>query len=272
MHPEKSPPNELDLALMALGKSKSALPRFLRELGKGELWFLIPYHPEVIGAEMRIETGMRSPFVELMDAAGPLVPVFSSFERAEEAMKAAQIPTNTYAAASMQASLVLELLAKMKVRGVLNQSCKTGLIVLTPDMMRDVADGSAFLPEECDGEIVTHQLKVIDPADYPTDLLQPVFEILRQHRNFRAAWVLENGTPDEGGAGGRHFQFVIQMEPRDSMIYHDFNLVMASAAHATGHQADSGYVESTDTEYLASLWREVRPFYVAPDHEPPPGV
>lgn len=272
MPPKKIPTNDLDLALMALGKSKSALPRFLRELGKGELWFLIPYHPEVIDQEMRIENGMMSPFVELVDATGPLVPVFSSYERAEEALRVAKVPANTYAAASMQAVLVLEVLSKMEIRGMLNQSCKTGQMILSPEMMRDVADGSAFQPEECDGEIVTHRLHIIDPADYPTDLLQPVFEILRQHRNFRAAWVLENGTPDGGEVGGRHFQFVIQMEPRDAAIYHDFNLVMASAAHATGHQADSGYVESDDEEYLASLWREVLPFYIAPDHEPPPGV
>ena len=42
----KIPTSHLDRALMTLVKSKSALPRFLRELGIGELWFLTPFPPE----------------------------------------------------------------------------------------------------------------------------------------------------------------------------------------------------------------------------------
>ena len=272
MTPKKVPTNDLDLALMALAKSKSALPRFLRQLGKGELWFVTPFHPEIIGGQVELENGMRSPFAELEDANGTYVPVFSSFPRLQEALRAGNVPEDQYAAASMESVLVLELLGKMEMRAILNQGCKTGALIMQPNMMRDVADGSAFQPDNDEGTMVRQTLNIVDPADYPTDLLQPVFEILRQHPNFRAAWVLEHGKPDENNPGGRHFQFMIQMEPKDAVIYHEFNQVLASTAHATRHQADCGYVDGTDTEYLTGLWRSVAPFYTAPDHQKPRGA
>jgi hypothetical protein len=43
MTPGKIPANHLDRALMALVKSKSALPA---GLGTGEPWFLTPFPPE----------------------------------------------------------------------------------------------------------------------------------------------------------------------------------------------------------------------------------
>ncbi len=272
MTPKKVPANDLDRALQALSKSKAALPRFLRELGKGELWFVTPFHPEIIGGEVELEDGMRSPFAELEDANGVFVPVYSSFERLQECLEANQVPEDRFAAASMEAVLVLGILSKMEIRGVLNMGCATGMITMNPDLMRDVADGSAFQPEELEGKVVEEMLRLIDPADYPTDLLQPVFEILRQHLHFRAAWVMENEPPEDAGAGGRHFQFIIHMEPQDPAVYHELNLVLASAALATGDQAECGLVDETDTEYLATLWRQAEPFYIAADHERPPGI
>ena len=269
MTPKKVPTNDLDRALMALAKSKSALPRFMRELGKGKLWFVTPFHPEIIGGQVELEDGMRSPFMELTDAEGPYVPVFSSFERLEESLRFSKVPENSVAAASMEALLVLDLLGKMELRATLNRGCKTGGMCLQADMMRDVADGSALKPVEPTGEIRNQTLKIIDPADYPTDLLQPVFEILRQHRNFRAVWVLEHERTEEDGTDKRHFEFTIHMDPRDAAITHDFSLVLANAASATGHEADSGFLDETDPETIASLWRQVEPFHIAPDHRRP---
>ena len=271
MTPKKIPTNDLDRALIALVKSKSALPRFLRELGTGELWFLTPFHPEIIGGEVELEEGMRSPFMEMGDAEGPYVPVFSSFERLQESMRACQVPEDSAAAASMEALLVLDLLGKMGLRGMINMGCKTGAIYLPPEMMRDVADGSAFEPMEPTGEVKSRMMSIIDPADYPTNLLQPVFEILRQHRNFRAAWVMVETNPDAPGTDAWHYQFAIQMEPHDPEVFHEFNLVLASAAIATGDRVECGRVDGTDTEYIANLWRQVEPFYIAPDHARPTG-
>lgn len=267
----KIPTNELDRALMALVKSKSALPQFLRELGTGELWFVTPFHPEIIGVQMELESGMRSPFMELTDAEGPYVPLFSSFERLQESLRANRVPEDSVAAASMEAVLVLDVLGKMELRGMINMGCKTGAIYLPPEMMRDVADGSALEPLEPTGETISRVMSVIDPAYYPTDLLQPVFEILRQHRNFRAAWVLVESDPNAPESDEWHYQFAIHMDPPDVAVLHEFNLVLSSAARATGDRVEFGQVDGTNLEYLVDLWRSAEPFYVAPGHSRPEG-
>ena len=41
---------------------------------------------------------------------------------------------------------------------------------------------------------------IVNPADYPTHLIQPAFEIMRRHKNFRAAWVLSRITTEPGTA------------------------------------------------------------------------
>lgn len=268
MSSKNIPFNELDQSIKALGRSQSALPRFMRALSEGELWFLTPYHPEIEGEAMEVEEGMRSPFVELEDGKGIFVPVFSSAERLDEAILAAKVPPNTYSAAGMESVLVLELLSKMNLRTVLNRNCATGEVELPQNLMSDVADGSAFDAPPMDGPSQQKTLTLIEPADYPTDLLQPIFEFVRQHENFRALWVFHHGEDHRAPGGGLHYQFVVHMDPRDASIYHDFQLVVASTCKDP-NEAGSGCVDETDENYLAALWDLVKPFYVAKDQRPP---
>ena len=138
------PLNDLDRTIIALRKSKAPLPEFMRNLGEGELWFLIPWHPEVEDTDMELKNGMPLPFSMLQDKEGAVVPLFSSFERAQEAMEKHQIPERTYSIAAMQAMAVLQVLGYAKLRAVVNKGCKTGEVTIGPDLMRDVANGSAF--------------------------------------------------------------------------------------------------------------------------------
>lgn len=62
MTPKKVPVNDLERAMLALAKSRAALPQLLRELGTGE-------------REVELESGMLAPFAQLTDAEGPYVPV-----------------------------------------------------------------------------------------------------------------------------------------------------------------------------------------------------
>lgn len=263
--------NDLDRAIIAIGRSKSALPELMRQLGEGELWFLMPYHPEVEGEIIELKNGMALPFSQLEDDKGPIVPLFSSFERAREAMKKARLPARTFLTGSMPAKQVLEILGKTELRAELNKSCKTGGVILLPDMMRDIADGSALRPDAETAERVYGKVHILDPADYPTNLLQPAFEILRQHRNFRAAWIFERGKGQPTPAGGRRFQILLLMEPRDPVIFRDFNLVV-NAARAREDELDLGYLDEDDPAYIASLWSQAPAFYTAPDYERPPGA
>src|SRR5712691_2828101 len=219
--------NGLDEAIFRLAKSTAELPEVFRRLTEGELCALIPYHPEIVDTRMQIQNGAPFNFIMTKDEEGEAVMLFSSEARAEEGLKAGQVPLNTYCTATMPARQMLEILGKMNLRALLNRSCTTGCFTLPPDLMRDLASGVALQPLPLGTESQEQVLNVVDPADYPTDLIQPLFESLRKHPEFRAAWVLRR--PEPTPAGGTHYQIMLLMDPRDEVIVHDFNLVLVSA-------------------------------------------
>lgn len=264
--------NDLDRAIIAVKRSLAALPEFLRRLGEGNLWVYVRYHPEIEGGTIQLKDGMAMPFSQVKDAEGPLVQLFSSFERASEAMQKVNAPARTFSVASVPAKPALAMLARMNLRAVLNASCQTGQIIIPPITMRDVADGSALRPSDS-GPVqrVRLALKMIDPADYPTGLVQPAFEILRRHRNFRAAWIFEFGEEPPTPNGGQRYRLMVLMEPWDAAIFHELNLVVHSALDASD-KVEIGHLGENDSAYIASLWQQVPSFYTASDYVRPPGA
>lgn len=264
------PVNELDQAIMKLRKSKAALPEFMRALREGELWALMPWHPEIEDEMMELKNGDAMPFSQLQDNEGPVVPVFSSHERVEEAIERAKIPPRTYSAAAMPARQLLEILGKVNLRAVVNKSCRTGEVTIGSDLMRDVASGSAFEAKESEAT-ETRKMQILDPADYPTDLVQPVFELMRQHGCFRAAWIFGRTKEEGDPEGGRGYQLMVLAEPREAALFHELNLV-ANSAKAEGDALELGMIPENDGAYTAQLFRMARPFYIAPDYPLPPGA
>src|SRR6266700_1109376 len=102
------PENDLDRAIRAIGRSQSAMPEFYRALAADDLWFLLPYHPELEEQDISIQNGSPLPFAVLKDEQGEVVPLFSCEERVEEALKNGNVPPKTFLAGSMPAKQVLE--------------------------------------------------------------------------------------------------------------------------------------------------------------------
>src|SRR5262249_27384918 len=139
--------------------------------------FNTTYHPELEGEEIAIENGSPPPFVVMKDGKGEIVPLFSSSERLDEAMESPGAPKNKFLAGTMPVRQAMEILSLMKVRAVINQGCATGRVTIGPDLMRDLANGTALKPLSVEpGEQTTRSFSLINPADYPTDLIQPLFE------------------------------------------------------------------------------------------------
>lgn len=135
--------------------------------------------------------------------------------------------------------------------------------------MRDSASGEMLepLPE---GATETTALNLLDPAEYPTDLIQPVFEFCRQHRQYRAAWVFDSPSGRErvAATGGRAYQLLFLMDPRDRFVHHDLSMVIAAAV-ATGDDVAHGQVDETDPVYIAKIFSVAEPFYLAADFAQP---
>jgi len=203
--------------------------------------------------------------VRCKDDEGEVVMLFTSEARADEGLKAGKVPENTFCVASMAARDMLEVLGRMKMRALLNRSCTTGSLILPPTMMLDAATGEALKPLGMgSGHPERRTFNLIDPADYPTNLIQPLFEVLRSDRKFRAAWVLKDPAPTE--AGGTRYMFLLLMDPRDEVLAHDFNLVLNTAFQRPDDVSFS-FMNEKDPDDIRATLKLAAPFYRAPDFE-----
>ncbi len=262
------PPNALDRAVMALQKSDSATPEFYRQLADGTLWFLVPYHPEVENSVLQLKNGSPLPFVRVKDQVGQVVPIFSSEERVNEGLKNGRVGPKTFSPASMPARQLLEVLGKVNIHAIVNKGCSTGSLVIPPDLMRALADGTALAPRAMSsGEAKQVTLTILNPADYPTNLVQPVFEVIRKHKNFRAAWIF--GPPASASPSARKvYYLLILMDPRDSILFHDLNMVV-QAARSDSFDVEMSLADEKNPQYIASVFKQASPFYVAVDYVKP---
>lgn len=255
------PNNELDRLIRALSRSKAALPDLCRALGQGELFLLMEYHPELVDATIEIKNGLRFPFIQVQSVQGPTVPAYTSLERANEGLTRCHAPIMKYVIGSMNARQTLEVIGKMDFTMTLNKGCSTGEVWLPANLLRDVADGSVFRPLPSNGPR-NMNLTLIPPADYPTDLVQAAYEVFRQHRNFRAAWIF---TRDDQPAT---YFLIVLMEPRDQTQLHDLRLVVQSIG-GREHSVLTEAVNEQSAEHIAAMFKCGPPFYLAPDYPAP---
>ncbi len=252
--------NALDRAIMALHRSKAATPDFYRQLAEGELWFLLHYHPEIEGELLELKNGMPIPFAVYKEGGKEFVMLFSSEARADEALKKGQVPPRTFSVGSMPARQILDVIGNSGLSAIVNRSCATGAMFIPPDLMRDLADGSALQPVPGPNERQHGRLKILNPADYPTALVQAVFEFVRQHPKFRAAWVFGAIPPAQPPC----YHLLFFMEPRDEVLFHDLNMVIQAAR--SGVEVVLGLLNAED---VAKVSPSAPPFYRAAGHGAP---
>jgi hypothetical protein len=262
------PLNDLDKAILAFKCSQAAVPDLLRLLCEGNLYLLAPFHPEVANQNMSYLEGQPFPFLRLKTAKGDVkVAVFSSEARALESLKKAKVRPRTYMPCVMSAKDVLGMLGKLNLAMSVNIGCSTGDISLPPESLLKLASGAAFKPAMDEKGSERLRLDKIDPADYPTALVQAVFEFCRLHGEFRAVWIFTRVIAGQPAPALKPYYLLVLMEPRDTMLFHDFLLVAKSVSRE--YEVNLSLTESNTPGCVADLFRQAQPFYVAAGYQPP---
>jgi hypothetical protein len=262
------PLNDLDKASMAFQRSNAVVPDLLRLLCAGNLYLLAPFHPEVANQNMSYLEGQPFPFLRLKTAKGDVkVAVFSSEARALESLKKNKVRPR-YMPCIMAAKDVLGMLGKLNLAMSVNIGCSTGDISLPPESLLKLASGAAFkVPPLDDKGSERLRLDKIDPADYPTALVQAVFDFCRLHGEFRAVWIFTRVIAGQPAPVRKPYYILVLMEPRDTMLFHDFLLVAKSVSRE--YEVNISLTESNTPGCVADLFRQAQPFYVAAGYQPP---
>ena len=232
----KTPVNDLERAFRAAYRSESAMPEFYRRLRESELWFLMPYHPELELGMMKIEPGTEMAFESFMMKTGMEVPVFTSEEQLRYALRVRKESARSYAVAKLPGATLFQILAGQPLPVVMNPHSEMGEAVFETEAVKNLGDGSILKPLKNAGEQgndeggYSAQLTILDVADRPTKLVQPVFEYIGQHDIFRAAWVFGNGLPETWDRRSYHLAF--WMERRDEEIEQGLGVVLMAVQNA----------------------------------------
>lgn len=225
-----SPKAQLEAVLSNPKLGPESHPQLFRLLRENILVFLMPYHPELMG-KFSLKNGDPLPKFALWKGAdGPQIPIFSSIERANEACKKIGIKDGTYALAELNGQQLFHLLSCQPNMVVINPACNTGATHLDINAVKMLADGSILEPIP-PGNEKSGQVQIVEPADYPTDFLQPLFRFLRERKEIQAAWLFREAelTPE----GQISYVFVLKSNGNEQQIGQDFNIVAKSSCPRT---------------------------------------
>jgi SseB protein C-terminal domain/SseB protein N-terminal domain len=258
-----APLNDVERLLTRKDFGPQHHPQFFRLLRESELCFLIPYHPEMQG-DMQLRNGdALPPFVIWQSPTdGRRIPIFSSVERAEEACKKTGARDNQYSLCEMLGVQLFDLLRLTEEGVALNPACTMPAMFFDTNAIKKLADGSILAPEAEESKQGT--VTIVEPADYPTDFLQPIFRFLRERPEAEAAWLFREQTPP----GARtSYVFVLKVRGDAAAVLNDFKVV---ATGACAKDVDYG-VCLLDGQFpeLEQVTFTRTPFYAAPGYKAP---
>jgi hypothetical protein len=259
------PQNDLERALWAVSRGPEGYPELFRQLRESMVTFLMPYHPEWVG-DIPIENGTSITFAVWQNSDGPQIPIFTSMERAQTALQATGARDNHYGVAEMKGEWLFGAIAGQKLPAVLNPACGTPHLSLDVRAARKLADGSILEMDK--GPEEKGRIKIVDAADYPTDLLQPVFKFLRGRTEVRAAWLfyrLENDDPKK-----RYYVFGLLVNGDAEAVKNELSVVVR---HAVKNGPEFGVAE-VDPKHpeMGKVLAKFPPFYAAPDYRAPGSI
>jgi hypothetical protein len=256
------PQNELEEAMRGAMKSPAGHPAFLRLLREAEICFLMPYHPELEADEGEEFTGPPPALAVWSNERGAHVPVFCSMERAQEALERMhpEGDATRWIIGSMNGADLLDILRRQKHALVLNPSCETGEVYLNALTVKNLAPGLS-LPRK--GSSRSSTVSYVPPEDYPTDLVQALFTLMKTLPAVQAAWLFLN---EETGPEEKPVYVICVHATGDHQrVTTDVTLVGQAAAPPTH---DTG-VALVNDKAAAENTKRFLPFYRAA--EPPRG-
>jgi hypothetical protein len=188
----KEPMNDLERAFAAAARGLEGRPEFFRRLRESQLCSLTVGRPAG-QTTFTAGSGGDLNFQVWAKKKEACIPVFTSIERAEEALKRTGRPFDRQNALQMKGEKLFQIIAARKpARAVIiNPSCAIGEMFFDTTAVKLLADGSIINPSK-DGKRESGLAHVIGPADYPPNLIEPLLRYLRRCADVKAAWLFKH--------------------------------------------------------------------------------
>jgi len=260
-----TPLNDLERLLSNPKFGPESYPEMFRLLRESELVFLLPYHPEMEGAIGLKNGDALPPFVvweNKQEKRGARIPIFSSIERAQEACKKTGARDNQYALAEMKGKELFHLISCQEHSIVLNPATSGRALFLDMEGVKQVA--AAPYLEKNTGPQKQGKVQFLTAADYPTNLVQALFQRFRQTPGVQAAWMTKELNRTEPGTA---YIVVVIATCDHEKLRQDILIVAGSAIHKD-ETCFVSFIDSTNAQGMA-VTAKFTPFFAAPDFKAP---
>ena len=255
------PMNDLERAYAKALRGAEGNPELFRQLRASMLHFLMPYHPEMDG-EIELQNSSSMTFSVWKGDKGEYIPVFTSAERVEAALKAIDAKENAHAVAETNGEVFFRMATNHPYGVVINPACGCGEMYLDRNAVRMLGDGSILEPFEKKPNL-EGTIQVVQPADYPTNFIQPLFQFLRGRKEVRAAWLFQYPKATDVK---QYFVIGLLVTGNPETVKKDLAVVAEA-----GRTADTGFgmaVLNPKDPKAANVMAKFPPFYAAPDYRP----
>ena len=184
--PLSIPKNDLERALLESARKPELLPKTWRQLRESVLWFLVKTEPD-IERVAQYKPGDHVPFMTWENPQMKIIPVFTSLERVQYAMKTIKmVPPIQWWITHMPGAAVLQVCTDLPLKVVINPGCGLQLM-LEPQLVRSIADGSILNPALV--PLPDARVELVPEAEYPAEFLAPLFRYLSGQSKVTAAWL-----------------------------------------------------------------------------------
>lgn len=255
------PLNDLEQLLTKPKFGPQDYPEMFRLLRETELVFLLPYHPEMEEATVSLQNGDQLPpfVVWASPTDGKRIPIFSTIDRAQEACRKTGAAENQYVLAEMPGQHLFALLSCQTHGIAINPATSFNSMIMDHEGVKRLAQPAS---DPSEGETKQGRVQLLTPADYPTTLVQPLFEYLRECPAVRAAWLAKELGRTESGTS----YLVMVLGDCDQQKIQDDIYIVAGATKAKGDEVHVGFMDGDNAAALATA-EKFTPFYAAPDYQ-----
>ena len=260
------PLNDLERAYAAM-RGPEHYPNLFRLLRESTLVFLIPYHPEMEGMMGLGNGDPLPPFVVWKNPKdGECIPLFTSIERAEMACKKIGASDTQYNLCEMKGAELFHLISCQPHHIIINPATDYGEFFLDNNGVKKLADGSILKPMDDIPQQIQGRMQIVEPADYPTDLLQPLFQFLRGRKEVRAAWLFKHAQPPDPNRP--YYAFALKVTGDFRAVQQDFTIVLINLSEKENMDFGTLQVDDSNPE-LIKVTEKFPAFYAAPDYKAP---
>lgn len=256
--------NDLERAFVAAARGPEGRPEFFRQLRDSQLSFLTSSNYGGQTTRTTSSSGSLS-FQVWAKKKEACIPIFTSVERVEQALKKTGRQFNRQNVFQMKGDKLFQAITARKppIGVIINPGCDTGEMFLDATAVKLLANGAILKPLRPEKR-ESGMVHIVEPSDYPTQLVNSLFQYFRRYGTVRAAWLFRH-QPEPSSAEPTYIVGLV-LTNADGARRIEQDLTVVAKGIRPIVKCSATVLDLTDPAVAKTVANHM-PFYSVPDFE-----